>query len=257
MEEERNQEELIREQVEEKAITKEWATPLKANKKGGNNTDSTQLFQEEQANIKEDLSGAKISFLEAIGGVFIQPAATFKEIGSRGYFSWGIIIALLIFLINAVLGVALVGKDFISPFETIYAPTSLAVFYLAFLPLGIGLSVTYASVLYALAALFGGRGCFQGFFAAIMLAALPMVFISLLQPLFKTEFLNLFFSLLKLAIFIWVLVLQIYAIRESLTLTTGKATLVYFLPLIFLFGSIIWMLIFGMFAFPGWGGFLY
>lgn len=257
MEEDRNLETIEQEKTEEKGVTKEWATPLKANRKGENSVNSINPFSEEQTVREEHFGENKISFLEAIGGIFFQPITTLRQVGQQGHFLWGIAITLLVFLIDAILGATFVQQEFLAPFGMFDSTASIALFNLAFFPLGIGFSFAYGGILYAAGSLLGGNGRFHGFYAAIALAALPSVIIAFLQPLLADGALNLLFVLLRVAILIWVIVLQVFAIRECLLLTTGKAVLIYFLPLLFLLGSIIWMLALGMYVFPGWGEFFY
>ncbi|WP_028991553.1 Yip1 family protein [Thermoanaerobacter thermocopriae] len=90
-------------------------------------------------------------------------------------------------------------------------------------------------------------GTAKGLYSAIGFAKLPMIFmvvvnlfVRLLNP--KT---GLIFMYLCLAIFtIWVIVLEIIAIRENYKMNTGNAVLVFFLPYIVLIVLFIIMMIF-------------
>lgn len=100
---------------------------------------------------------------------------------------------------------------------------------------GLALWLIGAAVLHMVAELCGGRGSAAALLSALGLAHLPRVFLapaSLLAMLLPTGPSALVMALTGLAIGLWVLGLEVAAIRAVYRFSTARAILVLFLPLI-------------------------
>jgi hypothetical protein len=196
----------------------------------------------------EVFGGEGVGLLEAIYGVMFQPVATLRQLGGRGRFRWGLLIFALILLFDQVVVTATME----GPYWEAVVGVSAGSLFIALYPILMGIVFAAVAVLHACAVLLGGKGHFRGFFAATAFAALPMVFLSLLS---FWEYIggsspNLVITVLSLLISLWILVLQTLAIRESHSVSTGKAILIVFLPLIFLLGTTVWLVSWGMALLP-------
>lgn len=183
-----------------------------------------------------------IGVLEAVYGIIFQPVATLRQLSTWGRFRWGLFIYALILLFDQVVVSATLPSTY---WETMMG-VSAGTLFVALYPALMGITFTAVAVLHACALLLGGKGQFRGFFAATAFAALPMVFLSLLSFLEYMGSLSGFFSAVpSLVVALWLLVLQVLAVRESHLVSTGKAVLICFLPFMFMLVSLLWLV--------GWG----
>lgn len=182
---------------------------------------------------------------EIIYGVFFQPARTFAYLGiDRKKLGWGIGIFLVIMLSNGLMTQAINMHS-----QSAFAwPKS----WLGWLG---GLKLTFswffimvmAGFISLLAEWFCKRGNGLGLLIAFCFSLLPFVFgtpVHYALVLIGFPNLGAFFSLMA---FIWVMVLQIIAIKAVLELETGPALSLYFSPVIFLLVVSVIVLSLGLF----------
>lgn len=74
------------------------------------------------------------------------------------------------------------------------------------------------------------RGNASGLLTCLALAIIPGLVGSTLQYALVLLDLALWGGVVSLVTFVWVIVLQVLSLRESLALTTGQAVLIYILP---------------------------
>ncbi|MTI71346.1 MAG: YIP1 family protein [Firmicutes bacterium] len=82
---------------------------------------------------------------------------------------------------------------------------------------------------------FGYEGNGKGLFATLVFASVPNIFANIFSVILAYSGAISFSWLLTLPFTIWVIVLKIFAIRENYSMSGGKATLVYFIPVIVIF----------------------
>ena len=78
-------------------------------------------------------------------------------------------------------------------------------------------------------------GTARGLYAAACFSTLPSIFSALISPIMmKVSGVKgiIISAIISLAVFVWVAILNIIAIRGNYRLSTGNATLVFFLPAI-------------------------
>jgi len=207
----------------------------------------------EEEPIPESLpEPAMLGWVELIYGTLVHPAGVFRQVAegrewSRGLLLFGLIQAATWFLqMMLVAGTLPATKLFptIAPSpgailqtgQVLLLATTMTVVSFLLLLVGAGL---YA----LLAELLGGQGGSRGLLTALALCSLPTLFGVPLQVLVvllpATAGLEM---LLSLGLGLWVMGLQILAIREVEGFTTGKAILLYLLPWLVLAGGLMLLL---------------
>ncbi|MTI48798.1 Yip1 family protein [Sporosalibacterium faouarense] len=78
----------------------------------------------------------------------------------------------------------------------------------------------------------GYKGSGKGLFSALGFASVPGIFSIILLGIFSSINLNIVSTIISIPITIWVIVLNIIAIKKTYQMGTGKATLTYFIPII-------------------------
>ncbi len=171
-------------------------------------------------------------------GVIVSPSDTLNEIARERPVWWG----LLIYLGISVLGslAALFDPEVVGFYEEM---TRQFAFTIPFLPLAIGglliavlILLIYVGVLHLFGRLFGGSGGYWNLFSAYTFANFPGIIgvpITVIGGLFGVVG-SVLSGLVGFGISIWVIVLQVIALRESHGLSTGMSILAYVLTLFIL-----------------------
>ncbi len=184
-------------------------------------------------------------------GVIERPVQTLNEIAQEKPIGWALLVALgvsaLTVASNTLGGAGYHRMDeamrefnfFVSPALIIAGSVLLAAVWLFII----------TGVLHLLSKLFGGKGGYWNLFSAYSFAGFPMI---ISVPVsFVGAYLgvigNLISGLVTFGITIWVLVLQVIALRESHDLTTGASIGIYLINFALLF-VIIFVLIIALLA---------
>ncbi|MBP2632765.1 MAG: Yip1 protein [Firmicutes bacterium] len=173
------------------------------------------------------------SILETLYDMFARPKEAFQVIAGYGKLSKA---CQIVFFSTTISSLAAYANVFEGSFKGI-----MLLGQIVFSVLVWGISV---AVWHLLAELLGGRGSVKtllttiGFTYFLQLFIVPIYLIASFLPTFG--FLLIMIATLTLAV--WSIVLGILAIREVYQLSGGKATLVYFLPLLIFIGIFIVMI---------------
>ncbi|WP_227762616.1 Yip1 family protein [Zhaonella formicivorans] len=184
-----------------------------------------------------------LSFLELVYGVFFTPVKTLRYVCAQRKVAWGLVLFLGTYLFDSLMNFA-VGRAYlpnlgISPQEAQILNGLLSMGWLFGLPLIFAFWFGLISIYHALAGLFGSQGSVQGILAGFGFSSLPVLVSSVLSFLgnaLKSSGVPL--NLLGFAIFVWIAVLQIIALKENYGISYGKAAAVYIIPLAFLLISL-------------------
>ncbi len=171
-------------------------------------------------------------------GVIARPVPTLNEIARERPAGWA-------FLVYA-------GVTFLTAAVSFYREQTFAIFDEAMFEFGLRIPfplIIAATVLWGIvsifistvllhlfARLFGGQGGYWNLFSAYAFATFPMIIV--VPTIFVTGFLGLFGTiisgLVSFGLSVWVLILQVLAIRESHGISTGMSILAYILKLVIL-----------------------
>ncbi len=181
----------------------------------------------------------KEGVLAALSGVIVHPVQTLREITGEKPWVWGIVV----YLVSS-------WVSFMASFLTgwrnlpeVFMPSELNLS--AFL-VGVVLSAPIFSLLgllvisgiyHLIARLLRGEGSFVGLLSGLGFASFPTILTApfALLGVVGGLFGSLVYNLAVFAVSIWVLVLNIIAIRENYAFSTGKAVLTFFIPVILFF----------------------
>ena len=184
--------------------------------------------------------------IEAAIGVIIRPARAMQQIAAARPWPVAMLLASAIALLTGLVNLtapmpAMAGGEPLPPglpggFETILAftrsPWLPVVSALVITPLTLLIST---SIFYLVGRLLGGHGPFSALLATQGFATVPGILLAPLMALLNLGGTLLAFVLLGYAVSvgfgIWVLVLQVLGIRESLALSTGRAVAVLLIPI--------------------------
>lgn len=185
-------------------------------------------------------------FFDAIVGVIVQPVRALRQIALARPWPQALALSIGLAVLQGLasltfsrpdLDASMVGSPAMGTgaaefLETVTAPAVLFGSALVITPLAL---ILETGVLYLIGRLLGGRGHFSGLLSTFAFASVPLL---IMAPV--TAVMNLGGSVLGIGLIqgllgtaagIWVLVLQVLAIRESLTLSTGRAIAVLLIPL--------------------------
>ena len=186
--------------------------------------------------------------VEAAMGVIVRPVAAMREIAAARPWPIALALYMAITLLSGLVGLTSPWADATADtappgladgYESITTFTgSLLLAVVNALICSPVLLVAIAGVFYGVGRLFGGHGQFTALLSTLAFASVPGL---LLAPL--TALLNLGGAVLLLTVGllssvcfgIWIVVLQVLGIRESLALSTGRAVATLLIPLAFLF----------------------
>jgi hypothetical protein len=173
--------------------------------------------------------------LDTFIGVLARPTSTIRSVCQQRPIGWAIIVYLAVSLITTVawvepgmlekLGLPALGMPAILVGGLIYNFVSLVIF---------------TAIYHVVASVLGGRGRYWGVFCGSAFAALPAIFVA---PLAVIGLLPIVGALLSglgtLGVVVWSFVLTILAVRENYLVSTGRAILIVFLPLVVLMALVL------------------
>jgi len=173
-----------------------------------------------------------LSFTESIYGVLFEPAATLRHLAENKPYGRALLIFLAVTLLSLIFEQALMVYN---DSETLKILPANAVWM--FNILGALLSVLLLLVISGLLSLISeiiyGKFNAGGIMVALCYASIPGILgppVHYALSLAGVEWLG---AILALLVMVWVLVLQVIAVRESLQVTTGQAILILVLPGLF------------------------
>lgn len=172
-----------------------------------------------------------MSLIDRLWGTIFNPDTTLRQLVAEKPLGQGIILYITVLIIIMIINQ---GVDALRPIEEalnlpaqfIWLLGSIGIIFSLFILL---LSAGFLSLL---SEIIYKRGNSLGLLVGLCFAALPGVFGPLLQygsALLGLNWLGVIFSIITL---VWVVILQIIAIRAALSLNTGQAMVIYFLPLL-------------------------
>lgn len=168
-------------------------------------------------------------------GVIARPVSTLKEVASNKPVWWGLLIYLGISLLSSL--AAVFDPQVAALYEEMTRQFTFAIPALLLVFGGILISVLmlliYVGVLHLFGRLFGGSGSYWSLFSAYTFASFPGIIgvpVTLFGSLLGVVG-SILSGLVGFAISIWVIVLQVIALRESHGLSTGMAILAYFITI--------------------------
>ncbi len=201
-------------------------------------------------------------FLDDFYDVLFKPKVGLQRVSEKGNIWIGLAIYLVVTVISNLSSLNAVPSEQFAQEMGLLGLTISPVFFERFsrtipllntvIVLSLGPIVFFArtAFLSLIAQLFGGEGKVRSLGAALGYAQLPTVLMapfSVLNRIIPTDFMG----IVSLAIFIWVIVLRIIAIRSTFEFTTGKSAIVLFVPFLVLITSLIFFLLFfGAFLTP-------
>lgn len=172
-----------------------------------------------------------MSLTEAIYGVIFTPKKTLADIGREKIWLSGILIFFIVMIFNFLINSSVAGLEQVE--ELVAIPAN---FYGAISIIGIIFSLVMLFVLVGLYNLLGElfyqSANASGLLASLSFASIPAVFGPPLQYVLMLVNLSILSYIVSLGIGIWLIVLQVIAIRESLSLSTGQALLLFIIPII-------------------------
>lgn len=169
-----------------------------------------------------------MTWSEVVYGVLFQPVDTLRYLADEKPVGRGLLTFLLVTVTNLILlrGVEGTGPGPLSSLFREFFPlyATLGTFFAFFVLL------LTAGFLSLLGELLYRRGNASGLLTCLALAIIPGLVGSTLQYALVLLDLALWGGVVSLVTFVWVIVLQVLSLRESLALTTGQAVLIYILP---------------------------
>jgi len=178
--------------------------------------------------------------IEWLYGVLTRPVQTLNEIAREKPAN----AAFLIYLAVTVLSVlaSLYNEQTMQAFQDLMRETGISISYSVIIAASILIAIisifVITGVLQLLARLFKGSGGYWNLFSAYAFAGFPLIIgvpVTLISG-FLGPVGDILAGLVSLGLSIWVLVLQVIAVRESHSLSTGASIGVYLLQLVILIG---------------------
>ncbi|MGE5370479.1 MAG: YIP1 family protein [Solirubrobacterales bacterium] len=190
-----------------------------------------------------------MSLIDLIYGTLLEPVETFRQIGSEAKkpIRGAVLLVSFLFLFGLTIQIGgwngaalkeLGGAFSLSPGGGFYA------FYtLIGLPLALVMWGIYTAICALLGNLLTGRSNPAGLLCGLAFAQLPMVFAPMMKFIGYGFGLNAVALFGQVAVVIWVCVLQIIAIRESLGIETAPAISVWIIPPVVLIGGLVLLIV--------------
>jgi len=162
---------------------------------------------------------------EAVAGILIRPRETLRQVGGGASLGPALVALLLTALVSRW------SSTLINPEPAAWLGGSIAYTLLTVASMGL-LFFLLAAVYYGLARLLRLRGSFRGLLSGLALANVPSVFTAPLALLAVAlgPAGQVLAGLGTMALGIWVTVLSVLAVREVFATSTGRALLIYLLP---------------------------
>jgi hypothetical protein len=188
---------------------------------------------------------------EALVGVITRPAATMARIAAARPWQIALALTVAIALISGLVNLTnpapaglgadpnALGADVPSGMVAALNFIRSPLFALVAAVLSPVLLLFLTGIYFLLGRLFGGTGSFSALFSTLAFASVPNLLFAPLSALLNLGGLSLGINLLRIllnfAFSIWVLVLQVLGVRESLHLSTGRAIGTVLVPIALLF----------------------
>lgn len=168
----------------------------------------------------------------------VRPTSTIRSICQQRPIRWAIVVYFVVCVVNALSAIGLglpegAGLPDLAPFSISVRIIGTLV---GTLIIGLLTLVVLTAIYHVVASVLGGKGSYSGLFSGFAFAALPSIFsaplaaISLPLGIVGT----ILYGLGSIGLIVWVVVLVVIAIRENYLVSTGRAILIYLLPLILL-----------------------
>lgn len=174
--------------------------------------------------------------LDILYKVLVSPSRAFEEMGNKRPLGWALLTAVFIAIVIALNFIPNPNQllEVIFTLERGSLSLTLIVFiwviiFLAALFIGGG-------IFHFIAGLFRGQGSYLGMVCGLCFACFPLVFfapLTFLRALLGSVG-NILYPFGSLIFFLWVLVLEISAIRQNYCFSTSRAIATYFIPVILL-----------------------
>ncbi|MHB1254928.1 MAG: YIP1 family protein [Dethiobacteraceae bacterium] len=176
----------------------------------------------------------KGSLAEVVVGIIVSPVATMRAVNREPSLRLSLTVFLLVMLVVSI-GTVLADAELAAQLG------GSAVVFAVLMPLAIFILFTQAGVCFGAARLLGARGSFANLLSLFALANIPSFFMA---PLALVSFVpgiagGILHGLGSFVLSTWVMVLAIIAVRETFQVTTGRALLIYGLPILLLVGLVV------------------
>ena len=181
----------------------------------------------------------KEGIVETLIGVIARPTSTIGSICQQRPIGWAIVVYLVVCLVSAFAAIGLVFHlaglpDFGAPPLT--AAVDIPGTLVGTPIIGLLTLVVFTAIYHLVALVLGGKGSYWGLFSGFAFAALPGIFSAPLAAIslpLGTAGTGLY-GMGTLALTLWVVVLYVIALRENYLVSTGRAILLFLLPVIIL-----------------------
>lgn len=172
-----------------------------------------------------------MSFTEIIYGVFFQPVNTFRYLKEAKPLAFSIITFTIVVILSVIIGQGEMYLD--TEMKSLGLPSHMfgmmyvlaALFSFVMLFISAGLYALIADIIY-------DKNNAKGLLVCLALASLPGLLGAAFSYVFALAGMGWLGTILSMITGIWVIVLQVLALREALELTTSGALLVFFIPLL-------------------------
>ncbi len=181
----------------------------------------------------------KEGVLAALSGVIVHPVQTLRAITKEKPWVWGIVVYLVSSWVSFT-------ASFLTGWRSLPEVSMPSGLNLSAFLVGVVLSVpifslvgllVFSGIYHLIARLLKGEGSFVGLLSGLGFASFPTILTTpfALLGVAGGIFGSFIYNLAVFAVSIWVLVLNIIAIRENYAFSTGRAVLTFFIPVILLF----------------------
>lgn len=172
-----------------------------------------------------------MSLSEAIYGVIFSPKETLAQISRERIWLTGVLIFVVIMTFNMVINISLAGIEQVE--QVVPIPAN---FFWIMSIIGLIFSLLMLFIMAGLYSLLGEiiyqASNSSGLLASLSFASIPAIFGPPLQYVAVIAGLNQLSVIISLLVGIWVISLQVIAIREALNLSTSQAIVLFIIPLI-------------------------
>ncbi|GAW93779.1 Yip1 family protein [Calderihabitans maritimus] len=190
-----------------------------------------------------DEQSRDLSLVDLLYGVIVQPSRTLRYVAQKKLYFRAFGTYLGVQLFNSLMTVASFEDQYrrVAPpwQETFLNEFPFQQLLLFWIPVAvIGSLVIWfimAGVLHLIAEFSGGIGSGIGLFAALGFTTVPNVLLTVVDFILRLLQIPADFFI-RMAGFVWIVVLQVLALRESHQFSTGKAILVFITPLVVMIG---------------------
>lgn len=177
--------------------------------------------------------------LEISMGVLTRPTSTIRSICQERPIGFAIVVYLVVNLVVALASIGLGDLGFpegrVEFSSAILA--GISIFFIIGIPIiGLLTLAVFTAIWHAVALVLGGKGSYGGLFSGFAFAQLPAIFTAPLAVIGLLPGITgaLLFGLGSIGLGLWSLVLSILAVRENYAVSTGRAILIYLLPVVVL-----------------------